>query len=117
MGLMVVVPKRVVSLGASGSLGLATWPNGVADEGPKLNTGAVAVDPKVGIEGLVVVAAVAEGAAKLKAPPEVAGLAAAVGVRAGVGFGANDGKAVLGSSNLGVAASGTLVGTGFGCGC
>lgn len=116
MGLMVVVPKRVVSLGASGSLGLVGWLNGVADEGPKLNTGAVAVDPN-GIEGLEVEAAVAEGAVKLKAPPEVAGLAAAVGVGAGVGFGANDGKAVLGSSNLGAAASGALVGTGFGCGC
>lgn len=114
MGLMVVVPKRVDSLGASGSLGLEGWPNGVADEGPKLNTGAVPVDPK-GIEGLVVVigAAVAEGAVKLKAL-EVAGLAAAAG--AGAGFGANDGKAVLGSSNL-WAVSGALVGTGFGCGC
>lgn len=123
MGLMVVLPKRVVSFWISGSLGFAGWEKGevvVADEGPKLNTGPeLPMVPNgllVGIGAGAAAAAVAEGAAKLNAP-EVAGLATgAAAAAAGAGFGANDGIALFGSSNLG-AASGALTGTGFGCCC
>lgn len=102
-----VLPKRVVSFGISGSLGFAGWPKGdvvAADEGPKLNTGLLV---GTGAGAAAAAAAVAEGAAKLNAP-EVAGLATgAAAAAAGAGFGANDGIALLGSSNLG-AASGAL---------
>lgn len=89
----------------------------VVEDGPKLKTEPELPEAPNGIEGLLVATGateVADGAVKLKAP-ELAGFAAGMAA-AGAGFGAKEGNAVFGSSNLG-AASGALIGTDFGCCC
>lgn len=63
---------------------------------------------------MLVAAALAEGAVKLKAPAVAAGAMDLTGAATGAGFGANDGIVDFGSSNLGVG-SGALIGTGFDC--